>query len=176
MTFLYVICRIVPSHWVQSHIPSGSYSATTGRLEAVETAQDDSFSNWPGLKPGVEGAPLKKSGVRGCLLEKRDVVLGPCRRLVRHVRRREEEELEEGERASSSFVSRRRPTPPPVGEEPPVDLPIVGARGRADGGAKAEHANNAAPNMQQVAAQASITRMLIFLHLIVAVQRIRPSV
>jgi len=40
-----------------------------GRLDAVERAHDDSFSNWPSLKPGVEGAPLKKSGVGG-LVEK----------------------------------------------------------------------------------------------------------
>jgi len=44
---------MVPSHWVHSQSPSGSYSATTGRLEAVETAQEDSFSNWPGLKLSV---------------------------------------------------------------------------------------------------------------------------
>lgn len=51
---------MVPSQRVQSHRPSGSYSATTGRLEEVEMAQWVSFSNWPGLKPGVEGAPRKK--------------------------------------------------------------------------------------------------------------------
>jgi len=51
---------MVPSHRVHSHNPSGSYSATTGRLEEVEMAHLVNFSNWPGLKPGVEGAPRKK--------------------------------------------------------------------------------------------------------------------
>jgi len=69
MTVLYVISRMVPSNCVHSHRPSGSYSATTGRFEAVDRAHDESLSNWPGLKPGVEGAPLKKSGAGG-LLEK----------------------------------------------------------------------------------------------------------
>ena len=51
---------MVPSHRVHSHRPSGSYSATTGRFDDVEMAQWVNFSNWPGLKPGVDGAPRKK--------------------------------------------------------------------------------------------------------------------
>ena len=60
MTFWNVIWRMVPSHRVHSHRPSGSYSATTGRLDEVEMAHRVNFSNWPGLNPGVEGAPRKK--------------------------------------------------------------------------------------------------------------------
>ena len=41
-----------------------------GLFASVDIAQDVSLSNWPGLKPGVEGAPLKKSGGGG--LEERN--------------------------------------------------------------------------------------------------------
>ena len=49
ITFLNVISRMVPSHCVHNHNPSGLYSDTIGRLDAVDNAHDDNFSNCPGL-------------------------------------------------------------------------------------------------------------------------------